>query len=104
VSAASAPFVVPRDHPAFAGHFPGRPVLPGVALLAEAIAAVTEATGTRVQDWSLESAKFHAPVGPDARLVVNHAPTHTGAVRFEIRCGDVAVASGALVRAAGTRP
>lgn len=104
MSAASASFVVPRDHPAFAGHFPGRPVLPGVALLAEAIAAVTEATGTRVQDWSLENAKFHAPVGPDARLAVHHAATPAGSVRFEIRCGDVAVASGTLVRAAGTCP
>jgi len=104
VNATSASFVVPRDHPAFAGHFPGRPVLPGVALLAEAIATVTEATGTRVQDWSLESAKFHAPVGPDARLVVNHTATSAGAVRFEIRCGDVVVASGALVPAAGSSP
>jgi len=35
---------------------------------------------------------------------VHHAATQAGAVRFEIRCGDVAVASGTLVRAAGTCP
>ncbi|HET7402143.1 MAG TPA: hypothetical protein VFJ62_10190 [Usitatibacter sp.] len=100
----SASFVVPADHPAFAGHFPGRPILPGVALLAEAIARVTEATATRVQDWSLESAKFRAPVGPGARLVVNHTLTPAGAARFEIRCGDAVVVSGTLLRAAGAGP
>ena len=94
-------FVVSADHPAFAGHFPGHPVLPGVVLLAEAIAAVTAATGTRVGDWTLESAKFHAPVGPGTRLAIGHSTSDTGRVRFEIRAGEALVASGALARAGG---
>jgi 3-hydroxymyristoyl/3-hydroxydecanoyl-(acyl carrier protein) dehydratase len=49
----SVEHVVPRDHPAFEGHFPGRPLLPGVALLAEALAAVTEATGTTEMQWTV---------------------------------------------------
>jgi 3-hydroxymyristoyl/3-hydroxydecanoyl-(acyl carrier protein) dehydratase len=31
---------IAADHPAFAGHFPGRPLLPGVALLSEVLEAV----------------------------------------------------------------
>ena len=31
---------IPVDHPAFAGHFPGRPLLPGAMLLAEVIEAI----------------------------------------------------------------
>ena len=33
---------IPTDHPAFAGHFPGQPLLPGVSLLAEVLEAVLD--------------------------------------------------------------
>ena len=101
MNASAAELVVGADHPAFAGHFPGHPVLPGVVLLAEAIGVVMAATRTRACDWTLESAKFHAPVGPGTRLAITHSTSQAGRVRFEIRAGDALVASGALTRAAG---
>jgi 3-hydroxyacyl-[acyl-carrier-protein] dehydratase len=99
-SNAHVAIAIPIDHPAFAGHFPGRPILPGVVLLAEAIAAVTRSTGTRACDWTLESAKFLAPVPPGAKLSIAQSAMGAGSVRFEIRADDAVAASGVLARAA----
>lgn len=89
---------VPRDHPAFEGHFPGHPILPGVVLLAEAMAAIEAATSTSARDWTVDSAKFLGTVEPGARLAITHAMLPSGGVRFEIREGERLVASGALSR------
>ena len=93
--------VVPRDHPAFEGHFPGHPILPGVLLLAEAMAAIEAATSTTARDWTVENAKFVGVVEPGARLAITHAVQASGNVRFAIREGERVVASGMLARAAG---
>lgn len=95
---------VPRDHPAFEGHFPGRPILPGVCLLAEAMAALEAATGTAARDWRVENAKFTSPVAPGAALAIAHRGEATGRVRFEIRAGERVVASGVLARRAAGEP
>jgi 3-hydroxymyristoyl/3-hydroxydecanoyl-(acyl carrier protein) dehydratase len=89
---------VPRDHPAFEGHFPGRPILPGVLLLAEAMAAIEAATSTSARDWNVDTVKFLGVVEPGARLAVGHSVQPSGGVRFEIRDGERLVASGALSR------
>ena len=87
---------VAASHPAFQGHFPGHPILPGVVLLAEAIAAVEAATARPASRWSLDQAKFLAPVAPGARLAIVQTPLASGAVRFEIREGERTVATGTL--------
>lgn len=93
-------FDVPPHHPSFDGHFPGHPILPGVVMLAEAMAAVENATGTTARDWILEQAKFVRAVEPGARLAITHAMQPSGNLRFEIRDGDRVVASGAMARRA----
>jgi 3-hydroxymyristoyl/3-hydroxydecanoyl-(acyl carrier protein) dehydratase len=89
---------IPREHPAFVGHFPGHPIVPGVLLLAEAMAVIEAATSTSARDWAVENVKFVGAVGPGARLVVSHSLQAAGGVRFEIREGERVVASGALSR------
>jgi 3-hydroxymyristoyl/3-hydroxydecanoyl-(acyl carrier protein) dehydratase len=91
----SALHVAP-DHPAYAGHFPGRPILPGVVLLAEVIHAIERATGRGAERWRLANAKFLQPVAPGTALTLVHVPSDSDSVRFEVRAGEVVVASGTL--------
>lgn len=87
---------IARDHPAYAGHFPGHPILPGVVLLAEALAAL----GAQVKGASLDNAKFLLPVTPGMELELEHETLSSGAVRFEIRAREGVVAMGLFAPAA----
>jgi 3-hydroxyacyl-[acyl-carrier-protein] dehydratase len=87
---------VAADHPAYSGHFPGRPILPGVVMLAEAVAAIAQSTGRAVDRWSIANAKFLQPVAPGTALVLVQTTHASGGVGFEIRAGDRVVATGAL--------
>jgi 3-hydroxymyristoyl/3-hydroxydecanoyl-(acyl carrier protein) dehydratase len=87
---------VSPDHPAFAGHFPGQPLLPGVTLLAEVLEAALRdpALAARVGSAPrLGVAKFLAPVRPGATLSI-HFDTGATALKFEVRSADRAVATG----------
>jgi 3-hydroxymyristoyl/3-hydroxydecanoyl-(acyl carrier protein) dehydratase len=59
-------FVLPiaADHPAFAGHFPGHPIVPGVVLLDEAVRALAAQAGCEPTAVDLGVAKFLRPVKP----------------------------------------
>jgi 3-hydroxyacyl-[acyl-carrier-protein] dehydratase len=93
----SARWIVPADHPAFAGHFPGRPIVPGVVLLDRAAQLVATALNARVV--GIGSAKFLSPVGPGAALDFTWAAGAGRAVRFDIASGGSAVATGTLTLA-----
>jgi 3-hydroxymyristoyl/3-hydroxydecanoyl-(acyl carrier protein) dehydratase len=90
---------VPLDHPAFAGHFPGRPIVPGVLLLAELLELLRQA-GEPLVGLQVASAKFLEPVGPGADLLLRVLPAEPGAGqrRFEIEHQQRLVASGTLAR------
>lgn len=87
---------VAADHPAYAGHFPGHPLLPGVALLSEVMHAVAQATGRGPERWTVTSAKFLRPVVPGMALTLLQSATKEGGIRFEVRADGGIVASGTL--------
>ena len=87
---------VAADHPAYSGHFPGQPVLPGVVLLDAALHAL-ECSGREPSGgWTINSAKFQSTVRPGEALTLEHETLPNGSVRFAIRTADRAVASGIL--------
>jgi 3-hydroxymyristoyl/3-hydroxydecanoyl-(acyl carrier protein) dehydratase len=93
-----ARWIVPADHPAFAGHFPGRPIVPGVVLLDRAAQLVAAAFDAPIE--GIGSVKFLSPVGPGAVLDFSWAPGTGRALRFDIATGGVAVATGTFTLAA----
>ena len=72
------------DHPAFAGHFPGQPIVPGVLLLDAAVHAAQLAlraagpADAAAPACEIGSAKFLRPVGPGETLTMSLDTTATG--------------------------
>lgn len=91
------PLSIPADHPAFAGHFPGRPIVPGVVLIDHAQHAIETATGVPLA--GLAVAKFLSPVGPGEALSVTFEQVDAG-VRFQVATADRQVANGRFMLAA----
>jgi 3-hydroxyacyl-[acyl-carrier-protein] dehydratase len=88
---------IAADHPAYPGHFPGMPVLPGVVLLDATLHALERAGKGSAGYWEVNSAKFQSAVRPGEALTLQHETLANGSVRFAIRTADRPVASGLLV-------
>ena len=82
------------DHPAFAGHFPGRPIVPGVLLLDAALSAVRGQMPDAPAQCRISAAKFLSPVQPGEPLTLSWTAGENGQARFEITCGERRVATG----------
>ena len=92
----SLPLAVAADHPAYAGHFPGQPILPGVVLLDEALFALAALQGVAAATGQIKSAKFLSPVRPGESLRLDYSATAAGVFRFELKAAERVVASGVV--------
>jgi 3-hydroxyacyl-[acyl-carrier-protein] dehydratase len=84
---------IPADSPFFVGHFPGHPILPGIAH--PLLAARALGVSTRIAE--IPSLKLRSPVRPgDALDLSGSGPEEDGTVRFELRRGAEGVSQGTL--------
>ncbi len=90
------------EHPAFEGHFPGDPMVPGVLLLDAVVHALCEASQADPGGLRVDSVKFLAVVRPGEALTV-HGEAGGG---FSLRQGERIVATGSLapLRAGAEQP
>jgi 3-hydroxyacyl-[acyl-carrier-protein] dehydratase len=96
--------IVAPDHPSLPGHFPGRPIVPGVVLLDLVFDAIQSTTETKMRIESIVSAKFLQAVEPDQRvdLKITLAPeneTRRMKARFIASRDNVAVLEGSFILA-----
>jgi 3-hydroxymyristoyl/3-hydroxydecanoyl-(acyl carrier protein) dehydratase len=77
-------WTVPVDHPAFTGHFPGMPILPGVVLLDIALSAIAAASGLPLETCTIASVKFANPAVPGDEVIIRYDIAASGTIRFDI--------------------
>jgi acyl-coenzyme A synthetase/AMP-(fatty) acid ligase/3-hydroxymyristoyl/3-hydroxydecanoyl-(acyl carrier protein) dehydratase len=89
-------FEIAPDHPALPGHFPGRPIVPGVVLLDCAIERIGAALGRPLDACKIGSAKFTSPAAAGEPLTLTFSRDERGTIRFTISAGERTTAVGVL--------
>jgi len=87
---------IPSSGPLYEGHFPGRPILPGVGLLDLALRSLS--TGASPALREITTLRLRRPVAPGDVLELDvQAFAPDGRVRFEVRRADEVVANGVVL-------
>ena len=96
-------FIIPHDHPALPGHFPGQPVVPGVVVLDHVLSAIEREHGPLehgpLGPLRLPQVKFVQPLlpGQPASVVLEVLPTTAETAqrwRFKVLRDDAIIATG----------
>lgn len=92
----SESLAIPADHPSFADHFPGAPILPGVILLDRVLSAIAASTEIDLLQSQLASVKFLSAVRPGEALRLEHETLTNGSISFSVHTAERMIASGRL--------
>jgi 3-hydroxyacyl-[acyl-carrier-protein] dehydratase len=89
--------LIHADHPSLPGHFPGAPLVPGVIILDEVIAALDEWRHDS-QLSGIRSVKFLAPLKPEQLFTISLSATskNAGEVSFYCRAEERIIVEGRL--------
>lgn len=89
--------LIHADHPSLPGHFPGAPLVPGVVILDEVVAALVE-WRQNSQLSGIRSVKFLAPLKPEQPFTISLSATNENAaeVSFCCRAEDRVIVEGRL--------
>jgi 3-hydroxyacyl-[acyl-carrier-protein] dehydratase len=77
--------VIPADHPSLAGHFPSAPIVPGVVVLEEVVAALAKwRKGSKLT--GIPSVKFIGPIKPGQSFIVGFDLKNTAGNQIDFCC------------------
>lgn len=91
-----ATLAISPSHPAFAGHFPNMPIIPGVVLLDEIMHVIEAAHGTSGAQCTITWAKFRSSVGPGESLSLHYEERADASLSFVIRAASRVIADGVI--------
>jgi 3-hydroxyacyl-[acyl-carrier-protein] dehydratase len=94
---------ISADHPSLPGHFPGTPIVPGVVILDEILAALTEWRGDS-HVTAIRAVKFLAPLKPQQPFTIclSAGQDAQDEVDFSCRVDDRVIVEGRLQVCYGT--
>ena len=85
------------DHPTLPGHFPGAPLVPGVVILDEVLAALVQRRSD-CQLTGIRFVKFLVPLKPEQTFTIRFSAKHDDAAEVDFSCqvGHRIIAEGRL--------
>ncbi len=90
---------IPPDSPWFRGHFPGEPILPGVAQLGMVIDAIRQARDQDLKVTGVRRVRFKQIIRPDDKLQLIATPLkeNVDEYTFRILVENMTVCSGVMM-------
>ncbi len=89
----SQSYRVASEHPCFAGHFPGNPIVPGVVIL-DYINNLLEQWKPGQRITTIAHTKFHQPLRPDQEFMIQLVEKNHNTIKFECFREHLKLASG----------
>jgi 3-hydroxymyristoyl/3-hydroxydecanoyl-(acyl carrier protein) dehydratase len=89
---------VPPDSPWFSGHFPGEPVLPGIAQLGMVLDAINRSSNRNMRVSSVSRVRFKQIIRPndELRIIATPQKDHGESYVFRIKVRGELVCSGVM--------